>query len=268
VRKNDQAWVEQKNGSVVRRLVGHHRYSGVVAGQTLAHLYKAARLHVNYFQPSFKLLSKSRVGSKCQRKYEPPATPCERLLRHAEVDEKVKATLLSLRDPLDPLELLHRIREGQSALAKLVSEADWFEGPGKTTLEKFLSELPNLWKAGEVRPTHKKASTKIRYWRTRKDPFETVWLDVLQWLQRDPDTTAKSLFQRLQADHPGRFPDGQLRTLQRRVRDWRQLMAKQLLYTCMNGGHGETQAIRVIGDPGLKELSESLIDSNVDEGHR
>ena len=37
--KNDQAWVEQKNGAVVRRMVGHERFSGVVAGQTLAHLY-------------------------------------------------------------------------------------------------------------------------------------------------------------------------------------------------------------------------------------
>ena len=43
--KNDQAWVEQKNGAVVRRLVGYERISGVVAGQALAHLYQAARLY-------------------------------------------------------------------------------------------------------------------------------------------------------------------------------------------------------------------------------
>jgi len=49
-RKDDQAWVEQKNGPVVRRLVGHARFSGVLAGQALAHLYQSARLHVNYFQ--------------------------------------------------------------------------------------------------------------------------------------------------------------------------------------------------------------------------
>ena len=62
-RKNDQAWIEQKNGSVVRRFAGHERYSGQIAGQTMVHLYKAARLHVNYFQSSFKLQEKIRDGA-------------------------------------------------------------------------------------------------------------------------------------------------------------------------------------------------------------
>ena len=62
-RKNDQAWIEQKNGSVIRRFVGHERHSGAVGGQALAHLYGAMRLYVNYFQPSFQLLAKSRNGS-------------------------------------------------------------------------------------------------------------------------------------------------------------------------------------------------------------
>lgn len=248
--KNDQAWVEQKNGSVVRRLVGHERFSGVIAGQALAHLYKTARLHINYLQPSFKLLSKSRNGAKVTRRYESPMTPCERLLRHAEVDEKVQARLLSVRDQLDPLELLHHIREGQAALAKLASKPDFSEGPGKRTLDQFLSELPTLWKSGEVRPTHRKTTTKTRHWRTRKDPFESVWLDVLQWLQSDPDAQAKGLFQRLQSEYPGQFRDGQLRTLQRRVREWRQLMARQLVYTCMNGNgrKHEIEEVKVIGE--------------------
>ena len=77
--KNDQAWVEQKNGAVIRRMVGHERFSGVVACQALSHLYQAARLYVNYFQPSFKLRDKSRDGFKVKRTYEPPATPFDRL---------------------------------------------------------------------------------------------------------------------------------------------------------------------------------------------
>ena len=55
-RKNDQAWIEQKNGAVIRRFIGHGRYSDPVAGQTMAHLSGAMRRYVNYFQPSFKLL--------------------------------------------------------------------------------------------------------------------------------------------------------------------------------------------------------------------
>jgi hypothetical protein len=59
-RKNDQAWVEQKNGSVVRRLVGYGRLEGVASGDALARLYSASRLFVNFFQPSFKLAEKER----------------------------------------------------------------------------------------------------------------------------------------------------------------------------------------------------------------
>ena len=62
-RSNDQVWIEQKNGSVVRRFVGHYRYSGSVAGQTMAHLYGAVRRYVNFFQPSLKLIGKTRDGA-------------------------------------------------------------------------------------------------------------------------------------------------------------------------------------------------------------
>ena len=75
-RKNDQAWVEQKNGAVIRRFLGHERYSGQVAGQTIAHLHGAMRLYVNYLQPSFKLMEKTRKGSVVTKRYSPPATPC------------------------------------------------------------------------------------------------------------------------------------------------------------------------------------------------
>ena len=54
-RENDQAWVEQKNGAIARRLVGHGRLMGLVSAQVLARLYAAARLHTDLFQPSFKL---------------------------------------------------------------------------------------------------------------------------------------------------------------------------------------------------------------------
>jgi hypothetical protein len=228
--KNDQAWVEQKNGAVIRRLVGYERFSGVVAGQALAHLYQAARLQVNYFQPSFKLRGKERKGAKIRRAYEPPATPCERLLRHPAINDTAKAKLRSQRAELDPVKLLHSIRQSQAALAALVSGESSPQGPGRESLDQFLAQLPQLWRSGEVRSTHRGPSPKPRHWRTRKDPFETVWTDVLRWLQERPDITAKELFERLQQEQPERFPDGQLRTLQRRIREWRQVMARQLVY--------------------------------------
>src|SRR5207244_1815406 len=108
-----------KNGAVVRRFVGYERFSGMVAGQCLAQLFQAVRLFVNYFQPSFKLLSKTREGAKVKKIYHKPATPCERLLGHASVAEVVKENLRCERGRLDPLDLLHRIPESQSALAVL-----------------------------------------------------------------------------------------------------------------------------------------------------
>ena len=69
-----------------------------------------------------------------------------------------------------------------------------------------------------------------RHWRTRKDPFEGVWCDVLEWLQEDPDASAMALLGRLQADHPDRFSRANLHTLQRRVQRWRGIMANKLVY--------------------------------------
>ena len=101
-RKNDQAWIEQKNGAVVRHYVGHDRYSGRVAGQTMAHLYGAVRQYVNYFQPSFKLVEKTRHGSRVVKRYSPPATPCDRLMRHDAVSVEMKAALSQYRVKLRP----------------------------------------------------------------------------------------------------------------------------------------------------------------------
>ena len=73
-RKNDQAWVEQKNGAVVRHTVGYRRYEGLQAAAALAELYRSLRLFVNLFQPSFKLAEKSRAGAKVTKRYHLPAT--------------------------------------------------------------------------------------------------------------------------------------------------------------------------------------------------
>ena len=228
-RKNDQAWIEQKNGAVVRRFVGYERYAGPIAGQALAHLYATVRLDVNYFQPSFKLLEKTRAGAKVTQRYDRPATPCDRLLTHPSVDDRIKEALQHRRARLDPIELLHRIRDAQAALAGL-ADPPRASGPHPEGLEAFLSRLPSLWRLGEARPTHTERCAKPRPWRTRKDPFEGVWPEVLLWLQHNPDATAKSLFERLRHHSPGRFTDGQIRTLYRRVKPWRRIMASQLLY--------------------------------------
>jgi len=228
-RKNDQAWIEQKNGAVIRRFTGYGRYSGPIVGQTLSHLYLNLRLYVNFFQPSFKLLKKERNGAKVKKFYSQPTTPCDRLLGHPGVDAHVKELLRAERDTLDPMALLHRMRQAQSALASFASSGEVTDQQ-EQELDQFLAHLPRLWEQGEARPTHRKAPAQARHWRTRKDPFKGVWSDILTWLEKEPDATAKSLFERLQRERPGMFQDSQLRTLQRRVRQWRHIMAKALVY--------------------------------------
>src|SRR3954470_7595923 len=95
-RKNDQAWVEQKNGAVVRRIVGYRRLEGLEAAAALAELYRSVRLFVNFFPPSFKRAEKSRDGAVVRKRYHPPATPYQRLLEDPRVTEEVRARLCTM----------------------------------------------------------------------------------------------------------------------------------------------------------------------------
>jgi hypothetical protein len=99
-RKNDQAWVEQKNGAVVRRTIGYRRFEGLEAAAALARLYAAMRLFVNFFQPSFKLAAKARDGAKVTKRYHPPATPCQRLLADPRTSKEVRRRVDGLRATL------------------------------------------------------------------------------------------------------------------------------------------------------------------------
>jgi hypothetical protein len=106
--------------------------------------------------------------------------------------------------------------------------------------------LSTVWRDGEVRPTHRKRSGGPRTYRTRVDPFAEVWPQVQQWLNEQPDANAKDLFLRLRETMPDTFPPGQLRTLQRRVRQWRTEIARKLVL----GLESETETERVMCSAG------------------
>ena len=144
-RKNDQAWIEQKNGAVVRRFVGHDRYAGPVAEQALAQPYGAVPLYVNFLQPSFKLAEKTRNGARVTKRYLTPATPCERLLAHETVCRQTKQELRDRRERLDPVALLHTIREALAAIGR----AEPYSAIDRVSLEQFLSQLAELRRQGE-----------------------------------------------------------------------------------------------------------------------
>jgi hypothetical protein len=101
--KNDQAFVEQKNGAVVRRVVGYRRLEGLEAATALMRLYTTVRLFVKFSQPSFKLAEKHRDGARVRKRYHPPATPCQRLLVDPRTPQDVRDRVTTLHASLDPV---------------------------------------------------------------------------------------------------------------------------------------------------------------------
>jgi hypothetical protein len=233
-RKNDQAWVEQKNGAVVRRAIGYRRFEGLEAAAALARLYAAMRLFVNFFQPSFKLAAKARDGALVRKRYHPPATPCQRLLADPRTNEKVRRRVNQVRATLDPVRLLKEIRAIQQQLVNIADRPALGETtkPTSPTLEEFLSGLRTAWKEGEVRPTSV-AKPKPKRLRRRPDPFAAVTTELRGWFEAEPWRTSRELLERLQTGHPGVYPDGQLRTLQRRLKEWRREAAHRMVFGTM-----------------------------------
>ena len=108
--------MEQKNGSVVRQLVGYDRFEGERAYRQLAELYRAVRLYVNFFQPSLKLLTKQREGGHVRRTYGPARTPFQRVLATDVLTDATRERLSALYQALDPVRLLRQIGLLQDAL--------------------------------------------------------------------------------------------------------------------------------------------------------
>jgi hypothetical protein len=166
-----------------------------------------------------------------RKTYHAPETPCAKLLASAAVTDGMKERLRAVAAELDPLRLLEEIRAIQHHLATLASgQSSHLPARSGGSLDGFLKGLATAWQQGEVRATHRLSPRPARDWRTRKDPFETAWPRVLAWLEVEPDRVGKELFERLQREQPGVFPDGQLRTLQRRIKEWRKAAARQLIF--------------------------------------
>ena len=233
-RKNDQAHVEQKNGEIVRRMVGYRRYEGIAAAAQLARLYAPVRLFVNAFQPSFKLAEKTRTGAHVAKRYHKPLTPCDRLLADARITSAVRERIVGLRTDLDPVRLLAEIRSAQQTLVTLADAMDKTRnaasGPDQPPpLDAFVKGLRTAWRDGEVRPTSQ-PKPKAKRGRRRPDPLVAVTDDLRAWFEADPASTGRQLLDRLQVAHPEHYPDGLVRTVQRRLKIWRSDMAHALVF--------------------------------------
>jgi hypothetical protein len=117
-RRNDSAHVEQKNWSVVRRAVGYRRYDTPSQLELLNRLYSVMHFYVNFFLPSAKLQSKTRVGSNVKKTYDKPQTPYARTLLSPEVSEQDKELLRETYELIDLVELRQQIDKLQAQLLK------------------------------------------------------------------------------------------------------------------------------------------------------
>jgi len=236
-KKNDQCHVEQKNGSLVRRMVGYDRFEGSAACRQLATFYGVFRLYVNFFQPSLKLIAKERHGSKVLKKYDKAQTPYQRVLESAEVSEEMKAQLRRQYEQLDPVALLRQLEGYQDSLWQYAwRSADWVADSESSAVsiglpagnsrkdEKITAEQEPEREQRTYRHSGKVSKHHLvrHTWRTRPDPFVLVQELIEQQLEAEPGLCAKELLQNLQQQYPGQFNEGQLRTLQRRVKQWRE----------------------------------------------
>jgi hypothetical protein len=178
-RKNDQAWVEQKNGAIVRRLVGYRRFEGLEAAAELGRLYASARLFINYFQPSFKLAEKHRDGARVRKKYHNPATPYQRLVDDPRTPPDVARRVGAIYATLDPVRLLQDIRARQQRLVDMADTplrtANATKSP--STIEQFPASLKTAWLEGEPNPATR-PKPKVPRGRRRPDPLAAVTTEI------------------------------------------------------------------------------------------
>ena len=204
---------------------------GPEAVAALSELYATVRLFVNFFQPSFKLAGKTRDGARVRKRYHPPATPCQRLLADPRTPQGVRDEANALFATLDPVRLLRDMRRSQQRLVEIADRPVTAQSTPASipSIDEFLAGLRTAWQGGEVRPMAKPAE-KPKRGRRRPDPLVDVTDQLQEWFEAEPWHTSRELLERLQEEHPGRYPDNLLRTLQRRVQIWRQNKACDLVF--------------------------------------
>src|ERR1700689_134529 len=126
--KNDNAWVEQRNWTHVRKMVGYQRYDTMPELLLLRELYGHLRLYKNFFQPTMKLQSKTRVGGKIHRRYETALTPHRRLVESGQLTKKASQQLQQQYESLNVAELRRKIDELRDRLFRMVANKPGSDG--------------------------------------------------------------------------------------------------------------------------------------------
>ena len=233
--KRDQCFVEQKNGVVVRQVVGHGRLMGEHAYRQLDELYRALHWYVNCFQPSMKLVSTQVEGRKIRRIYDAAKTPLQRVLFSGALSPSQQQELRTIGKAFDPLRLFQQVEQLQQATLRC--KAGRSSGGQPTSaispvpfdLAACAAELvlQEGSETGGVPHEEQKRARVLDWRRTSKDPFAGQWEQILTWVQANPTRSSGDILRELQSLFPGRYEFSHLRTLQRGMRKIR----TQLLQT-------------------------------------
>jgi hypothetical protein len=230
--KNDQCFVEQKNGAIVRQVVGYDRLVGEHASRQLTELYRALRLYVNCFQPSMKLLSKQRDGKKVRYVYDPAKTPLQRLLLSGVLPAQKQQELTEVAQALDPIRLLQQLEHLQQAVFRCAVSCSPVISPMPSANTRVFSvddctvrTLPEVRNVADptagLETLYRKQERRKRVlgWRrTHRDPFEGEWEQITSWLMANPERSSGDIFRELRHRSPGRYQLLQIRTLERGMR--------------------------------------------------
>jgi hypothetical protein len=263
-KKNDQAHVEEKNGSIIRKVTGYNRFEGFNAEQSLYNLYAKLRLYINYFQPSLKLKSRTRNEGKIIKLYDEAKTPYRRLL-NSNIDKKIKNKLKEEYDFLDPVNLLSQVQELQKEFMKhawekeknmqkeyeekiqdikndcakikkavaegdieLIEKEEEILKNNSNNKDKKLLKNIKLESYKFTRKPRKKSPTRKSLF-LKNDIFKDVWDDdVLTELNNNNGIAATEILNKLICKYPEKFHVGHVRTFQRRVSKWRELKRNEI----------------------------------------
>ena len=104
---------------MVRREVGYDRWETEQELALLESIYNDLQLYINFFQPSFKLIAKERIGNKTIKRYDTAKTPYQRVLERKDISLEAKARLMNLYVQLNPAELRRHIDQKTAILWKI-----------------------------------------------------------------------------------------------------------------------------------------------------
>jgi len=130
-KKNDNCFVEQKNGAVVREYVGYDRLEGLHEQALLADIYLSLVPLLNFFMPTRKLKSKTRIGSKESKAYDEPRSPFQRLIESERTPQKTKESLLRLIVLYNPVELQHNVNKAIMRLRHHLAQTNRLKSKGQ-----------------------------------------------------------------------------------------------------------------------------------------